>query len=202
MPLTSLRSAVKRRASRSATRPRCTWRTPRLPTSSAVPTPGTPANPVQSLWQTDSLALRLILPINWTIRRARRRGLRRWRHLVTRPLGSTGEDAHDRPQSTRSSEATKKRLADEKQAREKKQAEQRDAMAEREADADAGGERSRRVRRARHRARGRTDRRPIRSACRTEHAGIRSARSRARQRGQASAATRRLFDQIGARCEA
>jgi HK97 family phage prohead protease/HK97 family phage major capsid protein len=32
--------------------------------------PGTPANPVKSLWQTDSLALRLILPINWTIRRA------------------------------------------------------------------------------------------------------------------------------------
>jgi HK97 family phage prohead protease/HK97 family phage major capsid protein len=31
--------------------------------------PGTPANPVKSLWQTDSLALRLILPINWTIRR-------------------------------------------------------------------------------------------------------------------------------------
>ena len=31
--------------------------------------PGTPANPVRSLWQTDSLALRLILPINWTIRR-------------------------------------------------------------------------------------------------------------------------------------
>ena len=32
--------------------------------------PGTPANPVKSLWQTDSLALRLILPINWTVRRA------------------------------------------------------------------------------------------------------------------------------------
>jgi HK97 family phage prohead protease/HK97 family phage major capsid protein len=31
--------------------------------------PGTPANPAKSLWQTDSLALRLILPINWTIRR-------------------------------------------------------------------------------------------------------------------------------------
>jgi HK97 family phage major capsid protein/HK97 family phage prohead protease len=31
--------------------------------------PGTPANPVRSLWQTDSLALRLILPLNWTIRR-------------------------------------------------------------------------------------------------------------------------------------
>ncbi len=31
--------------------------------------PGTPANPVRSLWQTDSLALRLILPVNWTIRR-------------------------------------------------------------------------------------------------------------------------------------
>ncbi|UPK03113.1 phage major capsid protein [Bradyrhizobium sp. 170] len=32
--------------------------------------PGTPANPVKSLWQTDSIALRLILPINWTLRRA------------------------------------------------------------------------------------------------------------------------------------
>ncbi|WP_338822115.1 phage major capsid protein [Bradyrhizobium septentrionale] len=31
--------------------------------------PGTPANPVKSLWQTDSIALRLILPINWTLRR-------------------------------------------------------------------------------------------------------------------------------------
>jgi len=31
--------------------------------------PGTPANPVKSMWQTDSIALRLILPINWTIRR-------------------------------------------------------------------------------------------------------------------------------------
>ena len=30
---------------------------------------GTPADPVRSLWQTDSLALRLILPLNWTIRR-------------------------------------------------------------------------------------------------------------------------------------
>jgi HK97 family phage prohead protease/HK97 family phage major capsid protein len=29
-----------------------------------------PATPVRSLWQTDSLALRLILPVNWTIRRA------------------------------------------------------------------------------------------------------------------------------------
>jgi HK97 family phage major capsid protein/HK97 family phage prohead protease len=28
-----------------------------------------PATPVRSLWQTDSLALRLILPMNWTIRR-------------------------------------------------------------------------------------------------------------------------------------
>ena len=37
-----------------------------------IGTPGTPgvvAAPVKSLWQTDSLALRLILPINWTIRR-------------------------------------------------------------------------------------------------------------------------------------
>jgi hypothetical protein len=31
--------------------------------------PGAPANPVKSMWQTDSIALRLILPINWTIRR-------------------------------------------------------------------------------------------------------------------------------------
>ncbi|MBO4221964.1 phage major capsid protein [Bradyrhizobium neotropicale] len=31
--------------------------------------PGTVANPVKSMWQTDSLALRLILPTNWTIRR-------------------------------------------------------------------------------------------------------------------------------------
>ncbi|QIG97764.1 phage major capsid protein [Bradyrhizobium sp. 6(2017)] len=31
--------------------------------------PGTPANPVKSMFQTDSIALRLILPINWTIRR-------------------------------------------------------------------------------------------------------------------------------------
>lgn len=30
---------------------------------------GAPANPVRSLWQTDSLGLRLILPINWTLRR-------------------------------------------------------------------------------------------------------------------------------------
>jgi HK97 family phage major capsid protein/HK97 family phage prohead protease len=30
---------------------------------------GTPADPVRSLWQTDSLALRLIMPLNWTIRR-------------------------------------------------------------------------------------------------------------------------------------
>ncbi|TYL87427.1 phage major capsid protein [Bradyrhizobium cytisi] len=37
-----------------------------------IGTAGTPpvvAAPVKSLWQTDSLALRLILPINWTIRR-------------------------------------------------------------------------------------------------------------------------------------
>jgi HK97 family phage prohead protease len=32
--------------------------------------PGTPANPVKSMWQTDSIALRLILPVNWTMRRA------------------------------------------------------------------------------------------------------------------------------------
>ncbi|SRR5580765_597599 len=30
---------------------------------------GAPADPVRSLWQTDSLALRLIMPLNWTIRR-------------------------------------------------------------------------------------------------------------------------------------
>ena len=30
---------------------------------------GTPAAPVRSLWQTDSLGLRLILPMNWTMRR-------------------------------------------------------------------------------------------------------------------------------------
>lgn len=34
------------------------------------PGPGTPAFPVKSMWQTDSIALRLILPINWTVRRA------------------------------------------------------------------------------------------------------------------------------------
>ena len=33
-------------------------------------TPATVAAPVKSMWQTDSLALRLILPTNWTIRRA------------------------------------------------------------------------------------------------------------------------------------
>ena len=31
--------------------------------------PGTAANPVKSMWQTDSIAMRLILPVNWTIRR-------------------------------------------------------------------------------------------------------------------------------------
>ncbi len=38
-----------------------------------IGTPGAPAvvaAPVKSMWQTDSLALRLILPINWTVRRA------------------------------------------------------------------------------------------------------------------------------------
>jgi HK97 family phage prohead protease/HK97 family phage major capsid protein len=38
-----------------------------------IGTPGAPATiaaPVKSMWQTDSLALRLILPVNWTIRRA------------------------------------------------------------------------------------------------------------------------------------
>ena len=36
----------------------------------AAGTPGTVASPQRSLWQTDSLALRLILPVNWAIRRA------------------------------------------------------------------------------------------------------------------------------------
>jgi hypothetical protein len=31
---------------------------------------GTASTPVRSLWQTDSLALRLIMPLNWTVRRA------------------------------------------------------------------------------------------------------------------------------------
>jgi HK97 family phage prohead protease/HK97 family phage major capsid protein len=38
-----------------------------------IGTPGAPATvaaPVKSMWQTDSIALRLILPINWTVRRA------------------------------------------------------------------------------------------------------------------------------------
>jgi hypothetical protein len=30
---------------------------------------GGPASPVRSLWQTDSLGLRLILPVNWCMRR-------------------------------------------------------------------------------------------------------------------------------------
>ena len=42
--------------------------------------PGTAATPVKSLWQTDSLALRLILPINWTVRRA---GVVSWVQGVT-----------------------------------------------------------------------------------------------------------------------
>ena len=41
---------------------------------------GTPATPVRSLWQTDSMALRLILPINWTLRRA---GVVAWVQGVT-----------------------------------------------------------------------------------------------------------------------
>jgi len=41
---------------------------------------GTPATPVRSLWQTDSLALRLILPMNWTIRRP---GMVAWIDAVT-----------------------------------------------------------------------------------------------------------------------
>jgi HK97 family phage prohead protease/HK97 family phage major capsid protein len=39
-----------------------------LPIGSAG-TPAVVAAPVRSLWQTDSLALRLILPVNWTLRR-------------------------------------------------------------------------------------------------------------------------------------
>jgi hypothetical protein len=42
--------------------------------------PGTPAFPTTSLWQTDSLALRLILPINWCLRRA---GIVAWVQGVT-----------------------------------------------------------------------------------------------------------------------
>jgi hypothetical protein len=42
--------------------------------------PGTPANPVKSMWQTDSLALRLIMPVNWTIRRV---GVVAWTQAVT-----------------------------------------------------------------------------------------------------------------------
>jgi HK97 family phage prohead protease/HK97 family phage major capsid protein len=41
---------------------------------------GTPATPIRSLWQTDSMALRLILPINWTLRRA---GVVAWVQGVT-----------------------------------------------------------------------------------------------------------------------
>jgi HK97 family phage prohead protease/HK97 family phage major capsid protein len=43
-------------------------------------TPPTVAAPVRSLWQTDSLALRLILPINWTLRRS---GVVAWTSGVT-----------------------------------------------------------------------------------------------------------------------
>ena len=42
--------------------------------------PGTPANPVKSMWQTDSLALRLILPVNWALRRT---GVIAWTQGVT-----------------------------------------------------------------------------------------------------------------------
>jgi HK97 family phage prohead protease/HK97 family phage major capsid protein len=45
-----------------------------------VGAPATVAAPVKSMWQTDSLALRLILPINWTIRRA---GVVAWSAGVT-----------------------------------------------------------------------------------------------------------------------
>lgn len=50
-----------------------------LPIASAG-TPNTVAAPVRSLWQTDSLALRLILPLNWTIRRT---GVVAWTQNVT-----------------------------------------------------------------------------------------------------------------------
>jgi hypothetical protein len=36
----------------------------------AAGTPAVVAAPAQSMFQTDSLALRLILPLNWTMRRA------------------------------------------------------------------------------------------------------------------------------------
>ena len=52
-------------------------------TPADIGTPGTPpvvAAPVKSMWQTDSLALRLILPVNWTIRRA---GVIAWTQNVT-----------------------------------------------------------------------------------------------------------------------
>jgi HK97 family phage prohead protease len=42
--------------------------------------PGTPAFPTKSMWQTDSLALRLIMPINWVIRRP---GTVAWTQSVT-----------------------------------------------------------------------------------------------------------------------
>lgn len=49
----------------------------------AIGTAGTPnvvAAPVRSLWQTDSLALRMILPMNWTLRRT---GVLAWAEDVT-----------------------------------------------------------------------------------------------------------------------
>lgn len=49
----------------------------------AIGTTGTPnvvAAPVRSLWQTDSLALRMILPMNWTLRRS---GVLAWTQSVT-----------------------------------------------------------------------------------------------------------------------
>jgi len=42
--------------------------------------PGTAASPTVSLWQTDSMALRLILPMNWTLRRS---GILAWTQGVT-----------------------------------------------------------------------------------------------------------------------
>jgi hypothetical protein len=41
-----------------------------LPIATGAQGSGVLATPARSLWQTDSLALRLILPINWTLRRA------------------------------------------------------------------------------------------------------------------------------------
>jgi HK97 family phage major capsid protein/HK97 family phage prohead protease len=47
---------------------------------SATGTPNTVAAPVRSLWQTDSIALRMIMPMNWTLRRT---GVLSWTQAVT-----------------------------------------------------------------------------------------------------------------------